>query len=79
MCFADFVRAGVAATTAVYSNDAIISSKGVVCLNINVRNFVGTFVQQKGAFIYSVDPDETPHNAASHQGRRSLPCYAHSW
>ena len=28
---------------------------------------------QKGAFTNSVDPDETPLNAASHQGLRYLP------
>ena len=28
---------------------------------------------EKGAFTNNVDPDKTPHDAASHQGLRYLP------
>ena len=29
---------------------------------------------KKGAFTNSIDPDETPHNAASHRDLHYLPC-----
>ena len=47
--------------------------QGVACLKSNVRNcrdVVNAFIQkdpQKGAFTNSVDPDETPQNAASRE------------
>ena len=31
---------------------------------------------EKGAFTKSADPDETPHNVASHHVPRYLPCSA---
>ena len=33
---------------------------------------------KKGIFTNSIDPDETPHDAASHLSLRYLPCLAHS-
>ena len=55
--------------------------RGVACLKIYVRNcgdvvnaFIKTKASKKGAFTNSVDPDETPQNAASHQGLRFLTC-----
>ena len=54
--------------------------QGVACLKFNVRNcgdVVDAFyakISQMGAFTNSVDPDETPHNAVSHQGLRYLRC-----
>ena len=49
---------------------------GVACLKFNVRNcgeVVNAFMQNVN-FTNSVDPDETPHNAASHQSLHYLPC-----
>ena len=40
--------------------------------------YVGINKIKRGAFTNSKDPDETPHNAASHQGLRYLSCSAPS-
>ena len=58
----------------------MLQSGGVTCLNFNVRNcgdVVNTFMRgggdpKEGTFANSVDPDETPQTAASHQGLRYL-------
>ena len=48
--------------------------RGVACLKFNVRNYgdvIKAFMKKipkKRTFANSVDPDETPQNAASHQG-----------
>ena len=34
---------------------------------------------ENGAFANNIYPDETPHNAMSHQGLHYSPCLAHSW
>ena len=60
---------------------ALDKGRGVACLKFNVRNYEDVFnaLMQNRAFTNSVDPGERPHNAASHQGLRYLPCLAHSW
>ena len=47
---------------------------GVACLKSNVRNFrdVVTALCKKMSITNSVDPNETLHNAASHQVQRTL-------
>ena len=50
-------------------------TRGLASLKFNIRNcgdVVNVFMQtiKKGAFTNSVDPDDTPQNAASHQGLR---------
>ena len=50
-----------------------------VCNCGDVVNALTSMLIQKGAFTNSVDPVETPHNAASHQDLCYLPCYAHPW
>ena len=60
--------------------NVVRSSRGVACLKFNVGNcgdVFNTFMKKKikkSAFTYSVDPDETPQNAASHQCLRYLAC-----
>ena len=40
---------------------------------------VNAFMPKKGAFMNSVDTDEMPQNAASHQGLRYLPYVKHNF
>ena len=58
-------------------------NRGVACLRLYVGNcgdLVNTRMQKKktkkGAFTNSLDPDEIPQDAASHQALRYLPCLA---
>ena len=52
----------------------LISFMGAACLKFNVGK-CGAFMEKSniGAFRNSLDPDETPQKAASHQGLRYLP------
>ena len=57
-----------------------MKDRGVACLRFDERN-CGDVLKCIYAndpkiepFKISVDPDETPQNAASHQGLRYLPC-----
>ena len=53
-----------------------MSPRGVAYLKFNVCNcgdVVNAFMKKR-AFSNSVDPDETLHNASSHQGLRYFPC-----
>ena len=61
-----------------------VFTMGVSCLKINVRNCgdvvnaVMQIIHKKSiVFTNSVDPDETPQKAASHQGLCYLLCKAH--
>ena len=65
------------------NTDAVLKG-GVACLIFNVsscEDVVSAFMQKlkKRAFTKSEDPDETPHNAASHHDLRYLSCLAYSW
>ena len=53
-----------------HSVSHIAAFRGVACLEFNVR----TCGDMVNAFTNSVDPNETPYNAASHQDLRYLRC-----
>ena len=52
-------------------NSTIISSK-LKIQSAHVRNRLNAFKHERYTLTNSVDPDETPQNAASHQGMRCL-------
>ena len=51
-----------------------LKNRGVATLKFKVRTFGTDSMHAKRKHLYtnSVDPDETPQNAASHQGLRCL-------
>ena len=53
-------------------NSTIISSKFKI-QSAHVRNRLNAFKHERYTCTNSVDPDETPQNAASHQGMQCLP------